>query len=119
MSFSASFNKVGPRIAIVGNVNEPDIWENSRAFFDLQVTKSFLKHRLELKLNAQNLLARRQIFYQNRNLEESSGKGIKGMTNKITSGDAHNENGYSSREDDLIWSTNYGKVISASISFKF
>lgn len=119
MSFSASYNKVGPRISIVGNINEPDIWENSRAFLDLQVTKSFWKKRIELKLNAQNIFAQQQVFYQNRNLERSGNSGMKAFINSIAGGDPENENGYSSREDDLVWATKFGKVFSAAISIKF
>lgn len=119
MSFSASYNKVGPRISIVGNMNEPDIWENSRAFLDLQVSKSFWKNKIELKFNAQNIFAQRQVFYQNRNLVNEEEKGIKPFFNSIVTGDRQNENGYNPAEDDLIWSTKFGKVFSASISIKF
>jgi hypothetical protein len=119
ISFSASFNKIGPRIAIAGNINEPDIWENSRAFLDLQVTKSFRRNTIELKFNAQNLFAQQQVFYQNRDLEESSRKGTRTFFNSIATGDPKNENGYSSREDDLVWATKFGKVFSAGISIRF
>ena len=62
---TVSINRVGPRIAIVGNVNEPDLWENSRTFLDLQLTKGFMDGKAEFKLNASNLLAQKQEFYQN------------------------------------------------------
>jgi TonB-dependent receptor len=119
MSFSASFNRVAPRIAIVGNVNEPSIWENSRSFLDLQVTKSFLGNRLEIKLNAQNILAQNQIFYQNRNLDDSKASGSKAFFNELILGDAQNKNGLNKNEDDIIWNTKFGRTFSLSLSYKF
>ncbi len=119
MSFSASFNRVGPRIAIVGNVNEPSIWENSRSFLDFQVTKSFFKNRLEIKLNAQNVLAQNQTFYQNRDLNTSKANGVEAFFNELFLGDAQNKNGLNKNEDDIIWNTKFGTTFSASLLFKF
>lgn len=119
MSFSASFNKVAPRIAIVGNVVEPDIWEKGRAFLDLQVSKSFLKNKLEVKVNAQNLLAQNQDFYQNRDMGITEDSQVKGFFNSILTGDKNNKNGFNPAEDDLIWSTKSGRVFSLAISYKF
>lgn len=42
-TFSVSANRVGQRIYIVGNVNEPNLWENGRTVIDFQVGKSLLK----------------------------------------------------------------------------
>ena len=119
MSFSASFNKVGPRIYIVGNVSEPSIWENCRTFLDLQLAKSLWKKRIEIKLNAQNILAKNQIFYQNQDFDHTKAGSIKGFFNSIATGDPQNDNGYNSKEDDLIWSTKFGRVFSLSFSMKF
>lgn len=119
ISFSASLNKVGPRIYIVGNVNEPDIWENSRAFLDMQITKSFWKNKMEVKFNAQNILAQQQIFYQNRDFDHAPLSAAKEFFNSIVTGDPKHEVGYNNKEDDLIWSTKFGRVFSASVSFKF
>jgi hypothetical protein len=119
MSVSLSVNKIGNRIAIVGNVNEPDIWEAGRAFFDLQATKSLWKNRIEIKFNAQNILAQKQNFYQNRDLEDQSVAGAKGFFNLVFNGDRKNENGYNDREDDLIWSTKFGRIYSLGLSIRF
>jgi TonB-dependent receptor len=120
MTFSVSYNKVGNRIAIVGNVNEPDIWEAGRTFLDFQLTKSFLKKkRLEIKLNAQNVLAQNQNFYQNRNLVANDQSGFKSFMNGLLTGDKSNQNAYNKAEDDLLWSTKFGKVYSITISYKF
>ncbi len=66
-SVSAMANRVGPRIAYVGNYLFQEIWEYSRTVLDFQVTKSFLKKRLELRLNVKDALAKGQPikYFQN------------------------------------------------------
>lgn len=119
MSFSVSYNKVGSRISVVGNVYEPDIWESSRAFLDLQATKSLWKNRIEIKVNAQNILARDQVFYQNRDLDPAKVGGLRGFVNSVATGDSQNKNEYNKNEDDLINSTKFGRVFSLSVAIKF
>lgn len=112
-----NINKVGERIAIVGNVNEPDLWENSRTFLDLQITKSFWKQKGEFKLNIQNILAQDQVFYQNGSQTETQ-KGLVAGTNSLFIGDKNNPNGFQSAVDDQVWKTNFGRVFSFSIAVK-
>jgi hypothetical protein len=112
-----NLNKVGERIAIVGNVNEPDLWENSRTFLDLQLTKSFWKQKGEFKLNIQNILAQDQVFYQNGSKTESQ-SGLTSVTNSLFIGDKNNPNGFQSTVDDQVWKTNFGRVFSFSIAVK-
>jgi TonB-dependent receptor len=119
-STALSFNRVGTRIYIMGNENEPAIWEAPRSFMDFQIAKSFAKNKLEVKFNAQNILAQNQVFYQNKNLGNEPG--VKGMTNslnKLIVGDGQNKNGYNKSVDDLIWSTNFGAVYAVSIAYRF
>ncbi|MFM7021925.1 MAG: TonB-dependent receptor domain-containing protein [Flavobacteriales bacterium] len=116
---SISYNTVAPRIYIVGNVNEPNIWENGRNFIDLQFSKSFLKKKLDVRLNLQNLLAQKQNFYQNRDLGAEGATGVSAFFNSILTGDAQNKNDYNAAEDDLVWSTKLGRTISLSAAFKF
>lgn len=115
---SMNINRVGPRIAIVGNVNEPDLWENSRTFVDFQFSKTFWKDRAEFKLNLTNLLAQKQEFYQNNESAESS-RGISGLFNTVFVGDKNNRTGLNIVSDDVVWSTNFGRTISASINIRF
>ena len=117
-SMTVSLNKVGPRIAIVGNVNEPDLWENSRTFVDFQVSKTFWKNKAEFKLNASNLLAQKQEFYQN-TVGSETAKGIDGLFNTIFVGDKNNRTGLDTNTDDVVWSTVFGRTISASLSIRF
>ncbi|WP_298154159.1 TonB-dependent receptor [Flavobacterium sp.] len=119
-SVSLNVNRVGNRIAIVGNTEvEPTLWEKSRTFLDFQISKSFLNNKLELKLNGQNILAQDLVFYHNRDLGVSEGTGVKGFFNAVFTGDRDNKNGYNSKEDDLIWSTKYGRTFSLTATYNF
>ncbi len=118
MSFSANVNRVGNRIYILGSTSQPDIWEKSRTFLDFQASKSFWKNKVEVKLNFQNIFAQNQIFYQNNfNIDPTVNKGQQIM-NSILTGDKLNRNTYNSKTDDLIWSTKFGRVISATVTIK-
>lgn len=62
---SLSYNRIGERIVNLGYDNYPSFWEKPRNILDLQVTKSFLNRRLELKVNMRDILANPIIWYQN------------------------------------------------------
>jgi TonB-dependent receptor len=66
LSVSASYNVVGQRIYIVGNVQEPSVWENGRNVIDFQIAKTF-NEKFELKLNVKDLLAQELVFFQDLN----------------------------------------------------
>ena len=63
---SVSYNYVGKRIIIVGNEDEPNIWENPRHVLDFQLSKT-IKDKFEIKLNVRDALAQNLIFYQDIN----------------------------------------------------
>lgn len=113
-----NLNKVGERIAIVGNVNEPDLIENSRTFLDLQLTKSFFEKRLDIKINVQNILAQDQVFYQNVVTEER-GSGFSRAMGSIFTGDKTNTFKFDATTDNQVWRTNFGRTISFAVSYKF
>lgn len=119
MSFTVNLNRVGDRIAILGNVNQPDIWEKGRTFIDFQVSKFLFEEKMEVKLNFQNILAQKLIFYQNNYFSTNDNSKGQELVNSILIGDKNNGNGYNEKRDDLIWSTIFGRTISASISIKF
>ena len=73
-------NYIGPRIFTVGNVGYATIWENPRFIMDLQLTKSFIKKKLELRLNFSDLLAQMAYYYQDNN---GNGKYDDGVDNKM------------------------------------
>ena len=122
-SVSLSANRVGERIYIVGQaLNEGGkiyynhIWENSRTFLDLQLTKKLLKKKLELKLNIQNILAQDQVFYQNSITNERTGNET---LNQLVFGNKDNLDGYNADKDRKVWSTNFGRIFSFSVAYNF
>ena len=72
------FNQIGRRIYLVGNVYQkvPDIWENSRPLFDLQVGKKLFKSKGEIRLNISDILNQRLVFYQNTDANDAYDKEI-------------------------------------------
>jgi hypothetical protein len=60
--FSAAYNIFGPRIYIVGDLNNPDIYELPRHSVDLTLTKSY--NAFSLKMGVQDLLNFRYRFTQ-------------------------------------------------------
>jgi outer membrane receptor protein involved in Fe transport len=65
LTLTALYNRVGQRIAFVGNSSIPSIWENSRDIVDLQISKKILKKNAEIKLNFGDILNQNSIFYFN------------------------------------------------------
>ena len=94
LSTSLSYNFIGPRIYIVGNVQEPSVWENGRNVIDLQVSKKI--KNWELKLNIKDILAQDLIYFQDLN---------------------HNRR-YDS-EDNNWQQINFGQIISLSAKLSF
>ncbi|MEN9699486.1 MAG: hypothetical protein RLZZ301_684 [Bacteroidota bacterium] len=119
LSVSLNVNRVGSRIYILGSVLQPDIWEKGRTFLDLQVAHSFLDKKLEVKLNCQNLLAQHLIFYQNNFSSSASNGAFTKATNFLFTGESSGENRYEAQKDDLVWDTNFGRVFSFVITYKF
>ncbi|MBP8033252.1 MAG: TonB-dependent receptor [Bacteroidia bacterium] len=105
---SVSYNYVGKRIIIVGNEDEPNIWENPRHVLDLQLSKTF-KERIELKLNVRDALAQNLIFYQDIN---KNGKFDKSSLND------NKEFQHASTSDNVMVNTKLAPTISISVSYK-
>lgn len=91
-SGTISINSVGDRISIVGNVNEPSLWEQGRTVVDLQLSKAFLKKKLEIRLNAKDILVQDLLFYNDLN---NNGKFDEGSDFKIISRNFGNEFSFS------------------------
>ncbi len=106
---SLSYNYVGKRIIIVGNNDEPNIWEKPRHVLDLQLSKTF-KEKIELKLNVRDILAQNLIFYQDINKN--------GKLDKSSFTD-NKEFEHTSSSDNLLVNTKLAPTISLSISYKF
>ena len=122
-SSALNFNRIGDRIAIQGNYTKdntaPALWEKSRSFLDFQIAKSFLKNKLELKFNIQNILAEDLVFYSNNDIETAPKTGFDALINNVFTGTKQNKNGYDETIDDLVWVTKYGKTFSFTVTYNF
>ena len=65
LNLTLSYNVIGPRIYIVGNQQEPSVWENGRNVIDFQISKTIGK--LDLKLNVKDIIAQKLIYFQDLN----------------------------------------------------
>lgn len=99
LSFSALFNRIGPRIAYVGFQGYPDIYENARSVIDLQVGVKVLRNKGEFKLGVGDLLNQKSIFYQNGSIEDNRG--------------------YKNGSDRVQYSFLYGTTVSVGFAYGF
>lgn len=97
ISATLSANRVGPRIYIVGTVKEVDIYELGRTVMDFQLAKSFHKDKWEIKLNARDLLAQKQIYFY----------------------DIDQNKKYNASADKVFSRNTFGRVISLTATYKF
>ena len=105
---SVSYNYVGKRIIIVGNEDEPNIWENPRHVLDFQLSKT-IKDKFEIKLNVRDALAQNLIFYQDINKNKKFDK---------KSLDDNKEFQHASTSDNVMLNTKLAPTISISVSYK-
>ena len=73
-SVSLSYNLIGDRIYIVGNIQEPSVWEKGRNVLDFQISKTF--KNLEFKLNVKDILAQDLLYYQDLNGNKKYDSGV-------------------------------------------
>lgn len=89
-----SYNVIGPRIYIVGNQQEPSVWENGRNVIDIQLSKTYKK--FELKLNIKDILAQKLIYFQDLNGNQKY-----------------------DTEDNRWQEITFGQIVSLSVKYKF
>ena len=65
LAFTASYNRIGQRIFLVGYQGYPDIYENARDVLDLQISKRIMKSQAEIKVNFGDIFNQNTVFYQN------------------------------------------------------
>lgn len=63
-NINLSYNLIGSRIYIVGNVQEPSVWEKGRNVLDLQFAKTFKDDKIEIKLNIKDILAQDLVYFR-------------------------------------------------------
>ena len=64
-NMTLSYNVIGPRIYIVGNQQEPSVWENGRNVIDFQISKTF--NKVDIRLNVKDILAQKLLYFQDLN----------------------------------------------------
>jgi len=84
-SASVLFNRIGKRIAQVGNADYPNIWENPRSILDFQISQRVFK-RAELKFTVSDILNQRGIFYQDIDDNKKFDEGKDYMINRFNYG---------------------------------
>jgi hypothetical protein len=96
LSATIAANRVGQRIFIVGNIKEPNIWENGRTVLDLQLAKTFEDRNIELKLNVKDILAQKSVFFE----------------------DTNSDNKFKKGQDYIRWNRAFGQIISINLTYK-
>ena len=96
---SLLFNRIGKRIWAVGNVQDPDVYENPRNVLDLQLSKKFAKSKAEVKLNYSDILNNKAIYYQKLKGSDSSGD-------------------FDAKTDNLNISDRFGSTMTISFSYR-
>jgi dipeptidyl aminopeptidase/acylaminoacyl peptidase len=69
-----TINRVGRRIAYIGNEEKQIIWENPRTIIDLSISKIIAK-KLTIRFVAGDILAQDLVFYQDLNTNKKYDKG--------------------------------------------
>jgi TonB-dependent receptor len=110
-SASLSYNVYGKRIFIVGSDDEPSYWEKARNVIDLQLSKSFLKNRLDIKFNIRDILAQPFIFYQDINNNGKYDKKSEAANNAALT--------RNKTTDNVMIRTTVGSAYSLSAAFRF
>ena len=113
---SLHYNQTGRKLVYAGRFAEFDIYDNARGVLDLQVYGRFLGQRMELKLNATDLLNQDIIRY--------GMVGVNMAYNPIDNPEVitpeRRAKGYDYREGDHVYSrVKKGIGLSMSVSYKF
>jgi TonB-dependent receptor len=73
INITLSYNVIGPRIYIVGNTQEPSVWEQGRNLIDFQLSKTIKD--FEIKLNIKDVLAQKLLYFQDLNGNQKYSEG--------------------------------------------
>jgi len=115
IGMSVNYGRNGRKLVIGGDYAKLDQYENPRNVLDVQLSALFLKKRLEVKLNASDILNEDVIIYRNcgyTNSEEVI-EGDPGYINRTGLGMDYNPG------DWVMSRINKGINFSASVSYKF
>lgn len=105
ISATVSVNRYGQRIFLASNGDalqngtliEPNLLENGRTQIDFQFSKQFPKRNMELRINVKDILAQQLFFFE----------------------DINNNNKFDNSVDGVRSTQNFGRVISATLTYSF
>jgi hypothetical protein len=94
-SVNLSYNIVGQRIYIVGNEQEPSVWENGRNVIDFQLSKKI--KQFDIRFSVKDILAQKLIYFQ----------------------DLNNNQKFDDGTDNKWQESTFGSTVSLSIKYNF
>lgn len=95
---SVFYNRIGPRIILVGGLENPDVWEQPHSLLDVKISKNFLKNGM-VDLTFSDLLHGNDVQFWNLNNDKQYSK--------------------NSMSDVILQSRSFGLVTSLSVSYRF
>jgi outer membrane receptor protein involved in Fe transport len=120
LGFNIMYNKSGYKTYLVGEKLNRIEYERPREQLDAQISYKLLKKRLEIKLNAGNLLNRASVFYINSGSYEANPDYVAGTGD---SSDAERlKAGYTDKYekgDQIMFSQKFGRTYSTTITWNF
>ena len=72
-NFSLLYNRIGQRLALVGNNDFGDIYEKPRDLVDVQFSQKIMKKKAELRLTISDILNQAYTTYENRDSNKTFG----------------------------------------------
>lgn len=118
--FNIMYNRSGYKTYVVSELPTDIEYERSREQIDGQISYKLLKGKMEIKVNAANLLNRASIFYRNTASYETN------PDHQVGSGDSSNalrlKPGFSNKfeeGDQIMFRQKFGRTYSTSISYNF
>lgn len=86
LNASVLYNRVGERLALVGNDEFPNVYERPRNQLDIQISKRVMKEKGELKINLADILNNAFYFYENLDASTAYRSGVDRMFNSYRPG---------------------------------
>ncbi|WP_166792275.1 TonB-dependent receptor [Pedobacter alluvionis] len=121
LGLNLMYNKSGTKTYLASSQSDFVEYERPRAQIDVQVSYRFLKNKLEIKINAGNLLNQASTLYRNSNSYETNPDYVPGV-----SGDVSNalrlKPGFSDKYeegDQIMFSQKFGRTYSTSLTYTF
>ncbi|TDQ07483.1 TonB-dependent receptor [Pedobacter metabolipauper] len=121
LGLNVMYNKSGLKTYITSELPENVEYEQPREQIDAQISYRFMKKRLEIKLNAGNLLNRVSLFYRNSGSYEANPDYIRGESNDASNA-TRLKAGFTNKleaGDQVMFSQKFGRTYSTSLTWNF